>query len=444
MLATHISLGEKAGRPGYEADNPMNQKQAPHTSQSRFQASAIPAGALTGIRVLDLSRVLAGPFSAQTLADLGADVIKIERPKGGDDSRAWGPPFMPDSNGNASGESTYFHSVNRGKRSVTVDIAHPDGQALIRKLALQCDVLIENYKVGTLDRYGLGYEDLHTLHPGLVYCSITGFGQTGPYRARPGYDTIVQAMGGLMSITGEPDREPQRIGVAVIDVMTGLYATIAVLGALMNRHRTGVGQRIDLALLDVQFAGLANMGMNYLATGEVPKRTGNINLTVQPSGVFSCSDGQLMMIVGNNGQFQSLCKVLSLDQLARDARFASNALRVNNFQALHAVINAAFTQRPLAEWLAALETAKIPAGPINDIAQAFADPHVQERGAVIELEHETLGRIPTIANPIRYSDTNVRYQRPSPLLSQHTQEVLGELLGLNAETVKDLARRGIV
>jgi crotonobetainyl-CoA:carnitine CoA-transferase CaiB-like acyl-CoA transferase len=401
-------------------------------------------GALAGIKVLDLSRVLAGPFSAQMLADLGADVIKIERPGTGDDSRTWTPPTMRDDAGRFSGESTYFHAANRGKRSITVDLASAQGQEIVRRLALNADVLIENYKVDTLERYNLGYQALSALNPRLVYCSITGFGQSGPYRARPGYDTIVQAMGGLMSITGEPGQDPQRVGVAVTDIMTGLYAAIGILSALNHRHTSGKGQYIDLALLDVQLTALANIGMNYLATGEIPQRCGNINPTVQPSGVFRCSDGFVMIICGNNRQFQSICEAAGRPELPSDPRFALNAGRVAHMKELHAMLNESMAGRPTAHWLAVLERADIPAGPINDIAQAFGDPHVRARGTVVNLSHPTLGKVPTIANPLRMSGTPIYLDRAPPLLSQHTREVLGTELGLSDQELSALEAKNII
>jgi len=401
-------------------------------------------GPLHGVRILDLSRVLAGPLSGQLLADLGAEVIKVERPRVGDDSRSWGPPFMPTPEGSALKESTYFHAANRGKRSVTVDLAQAEGQALVKSLASRSDVLIENYKVGTLDRYGLGFEALSKSNPGLIYCSITGFGQTGPYRMRPGYDTIIQAMSGLMSITGEAGQEPQRVGVAVIDVMTGLYATVAILAALRHRSSTGLGQHIDLALFEVQLASLANIGMNYLATGDVPQRSGNTNPTIQPSGAFHCSDGQVMVIVGNDGQFTRLCAAMGMEWLVKDERFATNAARVTNVVELHAALNSVMSSHSIKHWLDVLGGASIPIGPINDIEQAFSDPHVQARDVVQHIRHEALGHVPFIANPIRFSRTPVSYTRPSPMLSQHTAEVLKEVLGLSKDAVCALSNKGVV
>lgn len=400
--------------------------------------------ALSGVRILDLSRVLAGPFCAQLLADLGADVIKIERPVSGDDSRAWGPPYMRDRDGNASDQSVYFHAANRGKRSVTIDIAHPDGQDLVRQLAAKSDVIVENYKVGALTRYGLGYDALSALNERLIYCSITGFGQTGPYSHRPGYDTVMQGIGGLMSITGQPDQEPQRVGVAVVDVMTGLYATVGILAALNHRNASGKGQYVDLALLDVQMAALANIGMNYLATGNIPRRTGNTNPTIAPCGVFQCSDGQIMAIVGNESQFRSFCAATNMQALQTDVRFASNAARVANTDALTDILSIVFLTRTVGEWLKVLEAAGIPSGPINDVGQAFADPQVQSRNIVKALDHPTLGQVPTISNPIHLSRTPTRYERPAPLLAEHTMDILCDVLGLAPEMVNALASKKVI
>ncbi len=324
--------------------------------------------ALEGLRVLDLSRVLAGPLAGQILADLGAGVIKVERPGEGDDTRHWVPPFIAE----GSDESAYFWTCNRGKRSVTADIATPEGQVLVTWLAMRADVLIENYKVGTLGRYGLDHETLSQRNPGLVYCSITGFGQTGPYRDRPGYDTIVQAMGGLMSLTGDA-AGPRKCGIAVADQMTALYADVAILAALRERERSGLGQHIDMSLLDVQVAGLTNLGTNHLATGQVPRRAGNRLGTVCPSDNFSCADGEIMLIVGNDGQFRRFCAALELEGVAEDARFARNADRLGNAEALGAIIAAALADRSRAECLALLEAAGVPAAPINDLAEVFAD-----------------------------------------------------------------------
>jgi len=401
---------------------------------------------LRGIRVLDMSRVLAGPLCGQLLADLGADVIKVERPGGGDDSRAWGPPYLADANGAPTQESAFYCACNRGKRSITIDLSKPEGRELIRKLACASDVLLENYKVGTLERYGLGYDQLSTIHPGLVYCSVTGFGQTGPYRSRPGYDTIIQAMGGLMSITGlqdgAPGAGPVRVGIPLTDYMTGLYATIAVQSALLRRAQTGKGQHIDLALMDVQVAALSAVAMNYLVSGQVPTRRGNRLPTVYPSDAFACRDGYLMVIIGNDAQFKRFCETAGLAGLDQDERFRTNALRVENADALSRQISEALAVRGIDEWLPLFEQAHVPCSPINTIAQVFRDPQVIAREMQVELDHPSAGKVPSIANPIRFSDDAIRYQRPPPLLGQHTREVIEEVLGLGASELRALQASG--
>jgi crotonobetainyl-CoA:carnitine CoA-transferase CaiB-like acyl-CoA transferase len=390
-------------------------------------AAQTPAGALAGLRVLDLSRVLAGPLAAQILADLGADVIKIERPGRGDDSREWAPPFMAQPAAAPLEESVYFWTCNRGKRSVAVDIASPEGQATVARLAREADVLIENYKVGTLMRYGLDYGTLAAANPRLIYCSITGFGQTGPYRERPGYDTIVQALGGLMSITGNPDGEPgggpRKTGIAAADQMTALYSTIAILAAVNERHASGQGQHIDMSLLDVQVAALSNIGMNYLATGKTPRRQGNRLATVYPSDNFRCSDGDLMLIVGNDGQFRSFCRALGMPEVAEDARFARNEARLENHAQLAPLIARALATRTVAECQALLDAAGVPASPINDVAQVFADPQVVAREMVREIARPDGRKVRVIASPIRLSRTPVRSDRLPPTLGQHTGDV---------------------
>ena len=392
-----------------------------------------PKGALGGLRVLDLSRVLAGPLAAQILADLGADVIKVEREGRGDDSREWAPPFMSPQPEDPLDESAYFWTCNRGKRSIAIDIASGEGAGLVARLAAGCDVLIENYKVGTLARYGLDYATLSRDNPGLIYCSITGFGQTGPYSARPGYDTIVQAMGGLMSITGNPDGTagagPRKTGVAMADQMTALYATIAILAAVNERHASGLGQFIDMALLDVQVAALSNLGMNYLATGKVPQRGGNRLTTVYPSDNFRCSDGDIMVIVGNDGQFRRMCEALGLAGVAADPRFARNEARLRHVEELALLIGRAMATRTIAECQALLDDAGVPAGPINNVQQVFADPQVVERGMVRELGEAGGRPVRIIANPIRLSRTPPTYLRPPPKLGEHGEEILREVLG---------------
>lgn len=388
---------------------------------------------LAGVRVLDLSRVLAGPWAGQLLADLGADVVKVEKPGAGDDTRAWGPPYLKDGSGRDTTEATYFLCTNRNKRSVAIDIATPEGQAQVRALAQQADVLLENFKVGGLQRYGLDYASLKEANPRLVYCSITGFGQTGPYAARAGYDFLIQGMGGLMSVTGQPDGEagagPQKVGVALTDIMTGLYATIAVQAALAERARSGLGQHIDLALLDVQIACLANQASNYLAGGLVPRRMGNAHPNIVPYQAFPTADGDIILAVGNDGQFAKFCAVASHPEWSTDPRFSSNAQRVANRAVLVPLLRQATVMRTSADWIDALEAAGVPCGPINHIDQVFADPQVIARGMKIDLPHTLAGSVPLVANPIRLSGSPVAYQRPPPLLGEHTQEVLAQWLG---------------
>lgn len=391
---------------------------------------------LAGIRVLDLSRVLAGPWCGQLLADLGADVVKVERPHGGDDTRAWGPPHLKDAAGRATSESAYYLCTNRNKRSITIDIAEPEGQALIRKLAAQADVVIENFKCGGLAKYGLDYPALAEINPRLVYCSITGFGQTGPYASRAGYDLLIQGMGGLMAVTGRADGDegagPQKVGVALTDIMTGLYATIAVQAALAERERSGRGQQIDLALLDVQVACLANQASNYLAGGVVPRRMGNAHPNIVPYQDFQTADGYMILAVGNDAQFTRLCEVAGHAEWAADERFASNAQRVANRSVLIPMIRNATLQRTTREWVDALEAAGVPCGPINRIDEVFDDPQVRSRGLRIELPHPAAGVVPLVANPIRLSATPVQYRRAPPMLGEHSQQVLRDWLGDDA------------
>ena len=404
--------------------------------------------ALSHLRVLDLSRVLAGPWASQVLADLGAEVIKVERPVAGDDTRRWGPPWLRDGRGEETGESAYFLAANRGKRSITVDLARPEGQAIVRRLAARADVLLENYKAGALARWGLGYEDLAARCPRLVYCSITGFGQTGPYRARAGYDFLIQAMGGLMSVTGEPDGAPgggpMKVGVAVTDVLTGLYAATAVLAALAHRERSGRGQHVDLALLDVQVAALANQAESYLVTGRSPGRLGNAHPSIVPYQAFATRDGHLVLAVGNDGQFARLCEVAGRPDLARDARFATNAARVEHRAELLAVLEPILAARATEAWLAALEAAGVPCGPIHDLEHVFADPQVRHRRLCVEAPHPLSGTVPMVACPIRLSATPVRHDVAPPLLGQHTREVLGELLGMDEAELERLRRDGVI
>ncbi|MFC7478263.1 CaiB/BaiF CoA transferase family protein [Dankookia sp. GCM10030260] len=389
------------------------------------------SGALHGLRVLDMSRVMAGPLAGQVLADLGADVIKVERPGRGDDTREWAPPFVADPPVTPLDESVYFWTCNRGKRSVVADIASPEGQALVARLVATSDVLIENYKVGTLAKYGLDYPTLSAANPRLVYCSITGFGQTGPYAPRPGYDTIVQGMGGLMSITGNPDDAPgggpRKAGIAVADQMTALYADVAILAALRERERSGLGQHIDMSLLDVQVAGLTNLGMGYLATGRVPPRAGNRLATVYLSNSFRCTDGDLMIIVGNDAQFRAFCAALGMPEVSADVRFARNADRLRHADALALLIGHALRDQTLAECQALFDAAGVPASPINTLAQVFADPQVIARGLVREVVRPDGQAVRVIANPIRMSRTPPCSDRPPPRLGEHTEAVVAAL-----------------
>jgi crotonobetainyl-CoA:carnitine CoA-transferase CaiB-like acyl-CoA transferase len=405
-------------------------------------------GALSHIRVLDLSRVLAAPLASQNLADFGAEVIKVERPGVGDDTRGWGPPYLKDREGRDTTDAVYYLCANRGKKSLTLDIATPAGQDIVRRLAARSDIVLENYKTGALKRYGLDYASLSAVNPRLIYCSVTGFGQTGPYAARPGYDPVMQAMGGLMSITGEPDTAPGggplRAGVAVTDLMTAAYATIAMLAALAHRDASGAGQHIDLALLDVQVFNLANVGLNYLHTGALPGRHGNAHVNVVPSQAFHCKGGLMMVACGNDAQFERLCGALGRPELARDPRFATNAARFANKDALVALLEDITRARPAAEWVALLEPAGVPCGPVNDVAQVFADPQVRARGMRVEVEHPVAGPIPLIANPVRLSRTPITYDRPPPLFGAHTREILGGLLGMDAAEIDRLARDRVI
>ena len=412
---------------------------------------------LEGIRILDLSRVLAGPWCTQTLADLGADVIKIERPGAGDDTRGWGPPFLKDSSGSDTSDAAYYLGTNRNKRSVTCDIATPQGQALIRELVKTCDVFIENFKVGDMARYGLDYASLSQLQPRLVYCSVTGFGQTGPYRERAGYDYAVQGMGGLMSITGERDDlggGPQKVGVAVADLFTGMYATVGILAALRHAEKTGQGQYVDMALLDTQVAMLANLGANYLVAGQkegkVPGRSGNAHQNIVPYQVFEvapASNGvkdHLILAVGNDGQFAKFCAVAGQAELASDPRFAKNQDRVRHRDTLVPLLEAIFMTRRKSDWLSALEAAKVPCGAINNLAEVFADPHVRSRDMVTTWDHPASGAVELVSSPLKLSTTPVRKDFPPPLLGQHTQEVLQELLHLSAQDLDELRKQRII
>jgi crotonobetainyl-CoA:carnitine CoA-transferase CaiB-like acyl-CoA transferase len=406
------------------------------------------AGPLSHIRVLDLSRVLAGPWCGQNLADLGAEVIKIERPGSGDDSRAFGPPWLKDASGRETKESAYFACANRGKKSVTVNLSKPEGQDLVRGLARKSDVLIENYKVGDLARYRLGYGDLKLLKSRLVYCSVTGFGQSGPYRERPGYDFMIQGMGGIMSITGERDDVAgggaQRVGIPIADIMTGMYATIAICAALANRERSGVGQHLDLALLDTQVGVLANQGMNYLATGEVPGRIGNAHPNIVPYQPFKTKDGDVILACGNDNLFRKFCEVAGCQPLAQDPRFASNSKRVENRDTITPLLAAIFEKRTTREWCDALEAAGVPSGPINNLQQVFDEPQVRARGMKIELEHKVAGKIPLIASPMKFLGTPLEHKLAPPALGQHTDEVLRGLLGMDDAGIKRLRDGGVL
>jgi crotonobetainyl-CoA:carnitine CoA-transferase CaiB-like acyl-CoA transferase len=415
-------------------------------------ALPLAPAALAGVRVLDLSRVLAGPWCTQTLADLGADVIKVERPAGdghpgGDDTRGWGPPFLKDRDGTDTAEAAYYLGCNRNKRSITVDLAHTDGQVLIRRLVAQCDVLVENFKVGDMARYGLDAPTLLAAQPRLVYCSITGFGQTGPYRDRAGYDYAVQGIGGLMSVTGERDDRPgggpQKVGVAVADLFTGLYATIAIQAALRHRDTSGQGQHIDMALLDTQVAMLANLGANYLVTGVAPQRAGNAHQNIVPYQVFEAADGHLILAVGNDAQFVRFCEVAGRPELARDERFVRNADRVRHRDALVPMLADVMLTRGKQQWLGALEAAKVPCGAINNLAEVFADPQVQARAMALPMPHPLSDSLRLVASPMKLSATPVQVRRAPPLLGQHTDEVLAEF-GLDDAERERLRARGVV
>lgn len=405
-------------------------------------------GPLQHLRVLDLTRVLAGPWCTQTLADLGADVIKIERPGQGDDTRQWGPPFAPDAQGQPTTEAAYFLAVNRNKRSVTLDIATPEGQQIVRELVAQCDVLVENFKVGDMRRYGLDYESLRAEHPGLVYCSITGFGQTGPYAPRAGYDFIVQGMGGFMSVTGEgeqvPGSSPQKAGVAIADLFTGAQATIAILAALTHRDRTGEGQHLDICLLDTQVAMMANMATNYLATGQSPVRWGNAHPNIVPYQTFQVADGWVIVACGNDSQFRKLTEVAGAPELASDERFTTNPQRVRHRQVLIPLLDDLMRHKTRAQWIAALEAAGVPCGPINQMADVFQDPQVLARDMLVRLPHPTAGQVSVPGSALKLSGTPVAYRSAPPLLGQHTQEVLQSLTSLSADDLQDLQARRVI
>lgn len=403
---------------------------------------------LAGYRVLDLSRILAGPWAGQALADLGAEVIKVERPGQGDDTRHWGPPYLKDHNGKDTAEAAYYMAANRGKSSITLDITAAEGQSVIRDLAQVSDVVIENFKVGGLKKYGLDYESLKAINPRLIYCSITGFGQTGPYQHRAGYDFMIQGMGGLMSITGEkddlPGGGPQKVGVAVTDVFTGLYATIAIQGALLERERSGLGQHIDLALFDVQAAVLANQATNYLVGGVTPKRLGNAHPNIVPYQAFATQNGFIILAIGNDGQFQRFAEAAGAPELATDERFASNPLRVKNRDAVCAEVEVLLQQQTSEYWLQNLESCGVPCGPINNIDQVFNDPQLLERGMRLTLQHPLADKVDLVGNPIRYSRTPVQTDKAPPLLGENTETILEQVLGYDSDKVEALKKSGCI
>ena len=402
---------------------------------------------LSHVKVLDLSRVLAGPWSGQILADLGAEVIKVERPGAGDDTRAWGPPFLKDENGANSKESGYYLGVNRGKKSITVDISKPKGQEIIKALAKEADVILENYKVGTLDRYHLDYESIRKINPKIIYCSITGFGQTGPKANHLAYDFLIQAMGGLMSVTGEKDQKPgggpQKVGIPIIDLITGSYATIGILAALSNRAVTGEGEYIDMSMLDVQVGLLSNQAMNYLMTGKTPERGGNAHPNIQPQDVFKCSDGQVVLAVGNDGQFEKLCAAMGFPELSKDERFKTNAQRVKHQSELRPLLDSAFITQSRAYWTEKMEQAEVPCGPINSVAEALHDPQIVHRNMVRTLDHPVSGTVPQVMTPFHFKNASIKADTAPPLLGQHTLNILQEL-GYSQEGIEKLRSDGVV
>lgn len=406
-----------------------------------------PTGPLSHLKVLDLSRILAAPWAGQVLADLGAEVIKVERPGAGDDTRTWGPPFLKDANGQDTKEAGYYLAVNRGKRSITVSLDKPEGQAIVRALAARSDIVLENYKAGTLARYGLDAASLRAVNPRLIYCSVTGFGQTGPRRDQPAYDFLIQAMGGLMSVTGERDDRPgggpQKVGIPIVDLMTGMYTAVAVLAAVAKRERTGEGETIDIAMLDVQVATLSNQAMNFLVSGRTPQRNGNAHPNIQPQDVYRCADGDLILVVGNDGQFRQLCEVLGVAEWARDQRFASNAQRVRNLAELAPLLRDLFAQRRRGELIAALDAAGVPCGAINDVAEVFEDPQVKARGMLRQVPHPSGVDAPQLSSPIRFEDSPLPDVPAPPLLGQHSEAILHEL-GFDAAGIHALRQAGAI
>jgi crotonobetainyl-CoA:carnitine CoA-transferase CaiB-like acyl-CoA transferase len=404
------------------------------------------SGPLTGLRVFDLTRILAGPMSTQILGDLGADIIKIERPGAGDDTRKWGPPFVKDAEGKDTSESAYYLSVNRNKRSVTLDVSKPEGQKLAKQLIARCDIFVENFKVGDMKKYGLDFEELKFEFPRLIYCSITGFGQTGPYANRAGYDFLAQGMGGIMSLTGEPEGAPMKVGVAVTDVITGIFTSTAVLAALHHRQVTGQGQYIDMSLLDSQVGWLANCGLQYLTSGQVPARMGNAHSTIVPYSVVPCSDGYFILAVGNDGQFQKFCQFAGKPEWAVDERFKTNPARVANRTALYELVNAVTATQTRDHWMKGLEPLGVPVGPVNDMEQVFKDPQVLARGMKVTMPYPAAasGAVDLIGNPIKLSDSPVDYRLAPPTCGQHTDEVLKELLFLSEDEIEDLRENAII
>ena len=404
-------------------------------------------GPLSHVKVLDLSRILAAPWAAQILADLGAEVNKVERPGAGDDTRSWGPPFLKDAEGKDTKEAGYYLAVNRGKRSITVSLEKPEGQRIVRELALSADIVLENYKAGTLARYGLDEASLRKINPRLIYCSVTGFGQTGPRRDQPAYDFLIQAIGGLMSVTGEKDGRPgggpQKVGVPIVDLMTGMYAAVSVLAALARRNETGKGDSIDIAMLDVQVSTLSNQAMNYLLSGSVPKRNGNSHPNIQPQDVYACADGEVILVVGNDGQFAKFCEVVGRPEWVSDERFATNAQRVRNIGELSGKLRDLFAVWERARLIAALDAAGVPCGAINSVADVFKDPQVQTRGMLKHVPHPSGVDVPQLSTPMRFADAALETQTAPPLLGQHSDDILGEL-GYAAADIASLRATGVV
>ena len=406
-----------------------------------------PQGPLSHVKVLDLSRILAAPWASQILADLGAEVIKVERPGAGDDTRTWGPPFLKDAEGKDTKEAGYYLAVNRGKRSITVNLDSAEGQEIVKALAMRADIVLENYKAGTLARYGLDEASLRRLNPRLIYCSVTGFGQTGPRRDQPAYDFLIQAMGGLMSVTGERDDRPgggpQKVGVPIVDLMTGMYTAVSVLAALARRNESGIGDTSDIAMLDVQVATLSNQAMNYLVSGRVPRRNGNAHPNIQPQDVYACADGDLILVVGNDGQFARLCDVLGQPGWGSDERYATNAQRVRNIAELSGLIRAAFAGWERERLIAALDAAGVPCGPINDVAEVFEEPQVKARGLLRRVPHPAGVDVPQVGSPMRFAEAPLRVPAAPPLLGQHSEDILGEL-GYDARRIAALRTAGAI